>query len=314
MVPFVDMRRSFLIAGSLGAALVGTLACGDDGGGDMNPPQESVSDGTTDRFGIVDLSVAAGTGVAGFDGDALADRWTVRHDRLLVAVGTFRFTAADGAAVTHEASGVVDLLQASSPALLAAVNVPVGSAEVGFSLPVATSRFSAIGSTSAADLELMTSNGYSIYIEGTITRKDGMTCTGDAPPVCTPAPEVRFRWGVPVGLDIDDCPTLALVEGDLIEQVLTLTGDRWFRTDFQDDAEPTLRAQWIANADIDRDGETTLEELERLPAATLLRSDLGYDLRRAAPIAVTTARDFVEAQVRMMARDAFTGCKTVSAL
>lgn len=90
------MRQSFLTAGSLGAALVCTLACGDDGGGDMNPPQESVSDGTTNRFGIVNLSVAAGTGVAGFNGDALADRWTVRHDRLLVAVGTFRFTAADG--------------------------------------------------------------------------------------------------------------------------------------------------------------------------------------------------------------------------
>lgn len=312
------MLRSLKVPGLLAAACLWP-ACGDDGGGDMNPPAESVSDGTTDLNALVNLAIQPSSGVHGLGGDQLVDGWSVQYSRFLVSIGTFGFADAAGSGVVFESSGVIDLLQWEKPAFLGSIAVPLTATQVSFSLPVATSRFATIEPTSAEDLDLMVAGGYSIYIEGTIARKDGKTCFGDSPRLCTPAPTIDFAWGFPLGMKITGCPNLTLESNIEVEQTLRLSGERWLWSDFRADsltsgAAPELRAQWIANADLDRDGETTLDELGRAPAPGLFRSDYGYDISKA-PTPITTARDFIEAQIRMMARDALgDGCKSATPL
>ncbi len=309
------MRRSYVTAGRLACALVCGAACGDDGGGDMNPPQESVSDGTTPLGASFAWSIAPGTGVFGLAGDELADGWKVDYDKLLVTVGSLGLTDVNGSIVEHEHNTVVDLLR-SPTGPLAVVMVPSGATQVRFSMPGATPRFSPQAPATVEDVALMATGGYSLYVEGTITRPDGYTCTGIVPRVCTPAPSLRFRWGVTLDLRFEECLDVELAPEEVFEQTMTLSGDRWLRGNFGDEEAPTLRAQWIANADVDRDGEVTLEELGRVDAAEVFTRKLGYNLRNAAPFPIATARDFLEAQVRTLARDAFggEGCKSSSDL
>lgn len=275
-------------------------ACGD-GGGDMNPPQESVSDGTINFAAAIDVAVAAGAGVFGLSGSEVADGWTVEYSRFLVTIGAFEFTQADGMTVTHEELGIVDVLASGSPQQIATVMVAAGASKVKFSMPAATNRFQTIAPATAADRELMIKGGYSVYIEGAITRDDGYSCVPGKPNVCTPARRVEFKWGVPIAVKFADCAKVAVAGEETLDRTLTLAGDMWFHTGFTDAAAEVRRAQWIANADLDRNGETTLDELGRVEAKLLFNPKV-YDLRTEAPLVVTTALDFFTAQTWRIGR------------
>ncbi len=67
------------------------------------------------------------------------------------------------------------------------------------------------------------------------------------------------------------------------------------------------RAQWSADADLDRHGETTLAELQEIKASDLLSA--GYDLSDA-PIEIVTAYDFAEAQALNLGRKRDADCET----
>jgi len=298
--------------------LGGTLACGDSGtgevGGDMNPPQESASDGTTDTLSAnIDVSFQSGPGVLGLSASEVADGWTLEYSKFLVTFGTITFTRADGSEVEHSKREVLDLLAAGSPLSLASVKVPHGVHAISFTAPNASGEFKPHAPATDEDRDAMVKGGYSLLVEGRITKADGRTCVGEDPPVCTPAPEVTFRWGVAAGALFADCLELDVVadEGLTIE----LPGERWLHTNFQEAvaAPPVLRAQWIADADSDRDGDVTMEELAGIKARTMFTPARGYDVRSDAPIAVETARDFVEAQARMIGADAL-GCAATSPL
>jgi hypothetical protein len=302
------------------AALCGALllaACGDDGGsGDMNPPQESVSDGVDDLKANIEVAVKAGVGVFGLGPSAgVVDGWTVSFDRLLVTVGTVSFTDQNGFVTAHQEDAVLDLLQLASPSALASITFTPGSQKVRFSVPDATDRFVAFESTAAADRDLMAANGWSLLVEGRIDNPAGMTCTADKVPLCTPAPSVAFRWGLAAGTAFSGCPDVVVDPGDELAATIELSADRLFYPGFADDdaSAPTLRAQWLADADLDRDGETTLDELGSIKASALFPRSRGYDFL-GAPIGVATARDFVEAQARSLGRRALGLCPTSTRL
>jgi len=282
--------------------------------GDMNPPQESVSDGVDGPKVDLDIAIAPGSGVAGHPAADLADGWTITVDKLLVSVGTVTLVDPNGVPTTHEENAVVDVRQLSEAAALGALEIPATTLQVRFTLPAATDRFLAFESTAPADRDLLAANGWSIYLEGRIDKPDGMTCTTDKVPLCTPAPSVSFRWGLDAGATFSGCPDLVADPGDQLTATLTLPADRVFHLGFRDDdtAAPVLRAQWLADADLDRNGETTLDELGQIKASTLFPRDRGYDLA-GAPIPVATARDFVEAQARTLGRHALGLCPDSSA-
>lgn len=316
MVPLAIMHLSNFAP--LGLLAAGALACGDSGsdtGTDMNPPQETVSDGTTTLKANVEISVEAGVGVFGLTDKDLADGWSVRYDKFLVTLGTFEFTAADGTVAAHQEDAVVDLRQLAPASLVADIEIPVGPTTVRFTMPAAADRFSAFDATDPKDVDLMIAMGWSIYVEGAIENPDGWSCTTDETPLCTPAPRVDFKWGLSAATLFDDCATIDPANGATVDATVVLPGDRWFRTDFQPvgAAPPVLRGQWLADADLDHDGETTLGELAAIRAVDHFDRADGYDLA-GAPIPVASARDFVEAQARALARDALGLCPTSTPL
>lgn len=317
MVPLTIMHALEISTLALFAA--GALACGDSGTdtvGDMNPPQESVSDGTTTLKANIDVSVDAGDGVFGLADKALADGWSVSYTKFIVTLGTFEFTDANGTVHPHQADAVLDLARLAGPLQIATLEVPAGPTQLRFTLPDAAERFAAIDTIDPKDVDAMITNRYSLYVEGAIENPNGWSCTKDKTPVCTPAPRVDFKWGLSAGTLFDDCPDLDLAPDATLDLTLALPGDRWFRTTFQPAgaSAPALRAQWLADADLDHDGSTTLDELAAIRASDHFDPADGYDLSRA-PIRVLSARDFLEAHARTLAREALgSRCPTITPL
>lgn len=240
----------------------------------------------------------------------IVDGWAADYTKFLVVVGNFRAgrSADASASLSDPAVYVVDLL-----------NLPVGGFvltefddvdavrwdRVGYDIPDASASVEAAEGTSAADLQFMIDNGFSIYVEGAITKADGQSClpgTGD----CAPATAVKFAWGLAAGTSFDDCAPeegdagFAVPSGGTAQIKPTIHGDHWFFTNITQGAEITeRRAQWIADSDLDRDGETTLDELRMVKAAEVFTPELGYSVTGAS-IPVTTAYDYLAAQARTL--------------
>ncbi len=242
--------------------------------------------------------------------EQVVDGWTVRYDRFLVTVGDFTAARSDG---TEQLSAptiyVVDLLNLPAGGLVLAEFADVEATrwdDVAYSLPNATADALAAEGTDAADLQLMIDAGFSLYIEGEISKPDGQACPAGDPDACLTAPAVRFAWGLAAGTRFADCapPTgalgFAVPSGGAAQVKPTIHGDHWFFTNLTQGAELTQRrAQWIADADLDLDGETTLEELRAIPAANLFPAELGYNLSGAI-LPIVTAYDYLEAQARTL--------------
>ena len=248
--------------------------------------------------------VAAGGLVAN-----IADGWTATHDVFLVTVGNFEAVIpADN--VTHRAIGayVVDL-RAAFPGLSTPLEVKDAHAgtytAMALEMPIASGTLDCLLCTDAEQL-MLEKNGYSLYVEGAVTSDAGQSCSPDDPMNCVAASKVTFHWGIPVGTSFDGCPGFTLPANDTAEVSWKIRGDMWLRTGFTAAADGLPRqAQWIADADLDRDGETTLAELQQIKAELLFPADRGYDFT-GAPIPVETAYDFLIAQVHAIG--AINGC------
>ena len=80
----------------------------------------------------------------------------------------------------------------------------------------------------------------------------------------------------------------------------TIHGDHWFFNDITAGAEIVKRrAQYIADCDLNHDGETTLEELKQVSAAEVFPSPM-YDLSGSFSGPIETAYDYVLAQARTL--------------
>ena len=242
--------------------------------------------------------------------EQVVDGWTVRYQKFLVTLGDFAAERSDG---TERLSAptiyVIDLMHLPAGGFVLAEFADVEAArwdQVAYSLPNATTDARAGEGTTDADRRLMVDGGFSIHIEGELTRPDGQSCPGGAADACVPATTVRFRWSLQAGTRFADCapPTgalgFAVPSGGTAQVKPTIHGDHWFFTNITQGGEITQRrAQWIADADLDLDGETTLEELRAVPAGKLFRAELGYNLSGSI-IPIVTAYDYLEAQARTL--------------
>jgi hypothetical protein len=312
------MRGTSLLLGLCGGALL--FACGDDGGTTaggqmMYTTHGSVSDGLNS---VGDVLAAPGEGVFGVQSGSgvgqIRDGWTVEYQKILVSIGTVTLTTASGGDVEVDADYVVDLLSLPlSGTLLDHEDGREKPSAIAFTLPPAvTDKTRPLSPyTLDQDVELMVEGGYALYVEGTIEKADGMSCDPDVPSDCAPAPIVRFRWGLPHGVAYDDC---VWTDQTVPQENVTLKfpAVSWLQTAIGPES-PTLRAQWIADADLDRDGETTIEELEQIDAATLLSRRRGYDLSGAGE-SVATVYDFLREQARQLGMRAWGECGAVTDL
>lgn len=240
----------------------------------------------------------------------VVDGWTVRYSKFLITVGDFKASRSSGGEVLEDpAVYVVDLLRLPAGGFVLTEFADVAAERwdrVGYSLPNADDSAEAADGTAAADRDFMVAAGYSLYVEGEISKPDGQGCLLGDPMACEPAPSVAFKWGLAAGTSFADCAGpdgvagFAVPSGGTAQVKPTIHGDHWFFTNITQGAEITeRRAQWIADADADRDGETTLDELRAAPAAKLFPAELGYNLSGAL-IPVVTAYDYLEAQVRTL--------------
>jgi hypothetical protein len=282
LIPVCANRTTLLALSTL--ALFVAVGCGGE-------------DGATSEKGSAQIFVEAEDTIpnglsAGMGDEDILDGWSVTYDRFLVTIGNPRASRSDA---TERLSSpdvyVLDLKKVPAGGYIVANFDDVSATRwdrFGFDLPNAKAGAKALAPTSDADLALLVDNGFSLYIEGNID--NGTT-------------KKTFRWGLPAGTAYDDCatedetPGFAVPAGGTVAVKPTIHGDHWFLNNITAGAEVTVRyAQYIADADIDKDGETTLDELKQTKAVDVFPADK-YSLA-GAPI--ETAYDYVLAQARTL--------------
>lgn len=250
--------------------------------------------------------LSAGTGE-----ENIVDGWNVSYQKFLIGFGDFhaRQSGNASASLTESKRLVLDMQALPVGGLVFADFADVEAVrwdKVGFSLVGGASAGITAGpGTSASDLQLMQSGNYSVYFEAKLTKADGQSCKPGAPTDCVPASEITLKWGVPAATSFDDCAPesgqagFAVPSGGTAQVKPTIHGDHWFFSNLTQGAEITeRRAQWIADCDLNRDGETTIEELKATAAFDVFPSAT-YNLTGGVD-PVNVAYDYLVVQARTL--------------
>ena len=283
-----------------------TASCGGDSGGAKGKVQVFLEAEDTIPNGLD----------PGTEGENIVDGWTVRYTKFLVSVGNFRAgrSAAPNDKLSEPKTYVVDMKALPAGGLVIAEFASATAArwdKVGYDLPNATAASTCVQGVSTADCALMKGNVYSVYFEATLTKPDGRACRpGVMPADCVPRTTHTVAWGLKAGTSFDDCAPpqgdagFAVPTGGTVQVKPTIHGDHWFFTNITQGTEMTARrAQWIVDADANRDGTTTLEELKQATAASLFPSptyNLSGALASSECANVTTGYCFLLAQARTL--------------
>lgn len=269
---------------------------------------EGAGKGNVQVFIVPEASIASG--VEAGDGDEnMHDGWTATYSRFLITVGNFRAkSSSSGDAIAGPQVYVLDLKKAPAGGYVTFDKRDLPSVrfdKVGEDMPAAAVGARLLPPTTDADAKLMIDNGYALYVEGEIRKADGQSCSPTKPTDCVAATSIRFKWGFAMGTSFDDCASaqgdtgFAIPQGGTVAVKPTLHGDHWFFTDITQGAEVSKRyAQYIADSDLDRNGETTLEELGRVKAADVFPSDRYKISGCVGGGVIATALDYVKCQAR----------------
>lgn len=191
--------HTFILA--LCLCVVAAAGCDADSG-------DSGGTGTVQVF--VEPEETIPEGLTPGDGEEnIVDGWTVTYDKFLIVFGNFRASRSSGGDTLSE-PGVLVLDMKALPAggLVVATFQDAAATrwdQVGYDLPNATAAAQCAQGISAQDCDMMKANGYSLYIEGTITKADGQSCSPTDAADCQAATEVRFAWGLKAGTAFDGC-------------------------------------------------------------------------------------------------------------
>jgi hypothetical protein len=278
--------------------LVCLAGCGDTSG-----------TGTLQVFAAAEDTIPDGL-EPGTGDENIQDGWTVQYDKFLISIGNFRASRSTSPSdrLSEPKTWILDLKALPTDGFVLA-NLPKVTAtrwdKVGFDLPNASAASQKAAITSQADHDFMVQNGYSIYFEMTLTKSDGQSCKPSAPADCVPRTGLKAKWGLKAGTAFDDCAPpmgdagFAVPTGGTVQVKPTIHGDHWFFSNLTQGAELTSRfAQWIVDADLDRDGETTLTELKGVKASDVFKAPT-YNLTGAS-IPINNAHDYLEAQARTL--------------
>lgn len=201
----------------------------------------------------------------------VVDGWKIQFSTFLVGLDGIE---ADGTPVPG--AWVFDLTQASGGTghEVDAISMPAGRVEhldyrVG---PVSAPDG---GTATAAQIELMTSMGYGVYVEGTAD-KGGRS--------------LSFGWGFSGSTRYVQCETAqGLQAGAEATSQITIHADHLFYDDL-DSSEPNVAFDLIASADADGDGNVTPDELRAVDITGQTRYQVGSR-------DITDLWSFIEAQI-----------------
>jgi hypothetical protein len=287
--------RANLLSAALGAT--GLIACG---GGDET--------GATGELSVLLEAEETVGGIAAGDGpEDIRDGWSVSFEKYILVVGNINLQLATNPNVRRAASELhaVDLALVPESALplwqindLAAerwvFNYELSSAGPAQSVQRHTS-------VSEADFAELRDNDWTYLIEGQATKSDGRACPPVAratPPTaatsvgmdadgnpCYSQPSVRFRFGVSAATTFNECESdgvvgVAIPDGTTGTAAATIHGDHMFFNGFPEGQEGGVirLAQWMADSDLNLDGQVGRDELEGLSVADLAVIDERYEL------------------------------------
>lgn len=278
----------------LAIALTG---CSDEAGGN------TTAKGNAQVFVTAEESIASGI-EAGAGEENIQDGWTVTYDKFLVSIGGFHAKSSQtGEQLLDPTLYVLDLKNAPASGYVTATfnDVPaIRYDKVGEDMPIATASSKILPPTTESDKKLMVDGGFSLYVAGKMTKADGKSCTPGKPTECVDAKEIKFAWGFNIATGFADCAPASGDTGFSVPAQVkpTIHGDHWFFSDITAGAEVTKRyAQFVADADLNHDGETTIDELKLVKSSDAFPADK-YKLSGGIDGPINTAWDYVRSQAR----------------
>jgi len=286
--------------------------CGDDTG------TGSVTVQLTAEDVIVD-----GLAADGAAGD-ITDGWAVDFDKYITTVGDVDMHLATDDSIEAELGDVfvVDLTEVptSGLPLWSREDLAGGRWEFNYATPIATSDSIRHSSVSEADYDTAVEQGWTYLIEGTLDKADGQSCPPAALLVagskvangntsggndCYDATTIRFSFGAKADTqfgpcEIDDLPGFAISEDSQQTVAIAIHGDHLFFNGFPegDEGGVSRLAQWLADCDLNLDGEVTKEELEAIAPAQLVEIDDRFQLGGSPISPLNTMYDYVRAQLK----------------
>jgi hypothetical protein len=200
-----------------------------------------------------------------------ADGWTVKFTKFLVVIGGVRVADSTGAVggqmettklIDHHAPGV-------KPVITFENLTAKPWTDVSYSIRPANMTTALGEGATAADLTMMTDQGYAVYVEGSAEKG---------------AEKKTFRWGFTVPTVYAQCvgdkdgreiKGVLVTNGGTDDVELTIHGDHFFYDDLQS-PDAALRFDAIASSDADGNGEVTLAELTQKKLIDIDPSSGGY--------------------------------------
>jgi hypothetical protein len=206
------------------------------------------------------------------------DGWTITMSKFLIVVGDVKLASKDGTKGPSFGDKMLfDLRQKGPHTWLSGGTAPAGTWDAFTYSVVPADASTKKGNASDADLNMMKEKGFSIYFEGTATKGSETK---------------SFAWGFSTSTTYDSClpQKPALQGGGTTSFQMTIHADHFFYDDLEN-PEAKVRFDALANADADKDGKITLEELANVKGADFAGlSDYGVGRFSS----VTDLRAFVE--------------------
>ena len=240
----------------------------------------------------------------------IRDGWRVRYDKYIVAVGDIdvHFSSDENVEAHDESVFAVDLMAvpATGEPFWELAGLRAGRWEFGYETAGAAHGATRHDSVSESDFERMQQEDATYLIEGVLEKIDGQSCPPrDPDQSCYDNPSISFNFLVSAETvfgpcELDGIPGFSISDGATQTVAVTIHGDHLFFNGFPEgDEGGVLRlAQWLADCDLDRDGQVTRAELESIDPSELSQIDSRYQLGGSPITPLHDMWDYVAAQLK----------------
>lgn len=262
--------------------------------------------------------VEAGEGV-----ESIRDGWTANYERFLAVVGDVHAkSVADPKDVRRDERVIaVDLAQLRSggESLWKITELPAGRWQFGYAVLGAEQADERDGSVNKADFDTMKAERWSYLFAVNLSKPEGQSCPpsalvevpsgvssvseNNAGVACYSNPNLRLEFGARAvthyfPCERDGVADFSIPAGGTKTVAATLHGDHLFFNGFPEGSEGGIHrfAQWIADCDLNLDGEVTREELESVTVSQLTEFDDRYQTG-GAPFAYDNMAEYIVAQL-----------------
>ena len=257
--------------------------------------------------------------------EAIRDGWAVTFDDYVVVIGDVdaHLSTDDSVQVEAPERFAVDLVDVpqSGLELWTLSGLREGRWELNYAIAGAADGAMPHDSVTDAQMTRMIDEDLTYLIAGSMTQPGGRSCPPAnlaAPGVAEPSGEpnaaddpcyanetIAFELGVQAETafgpcEVDEMPGFAVTAGSTTTIALTIHGDHIFFNGFpESDEGGTQRlAQWLADCDLNLDGEVTREELEQIAPSDLIELDERFQLGGSPITPLTNLWDYVTAQLK----------------